>query len=295
MKKTLMIPYLLSAVFLAAVSSAQQAAFPVKWEEMTTPEFISAVEKSEATCLIPIGVLEKHGPHLPLGTDMLSIREIAVRAARKEYSIVFPHYYFGQIHEARHQPGTMAYSPELLWKMLQETCDELGRNGIRKIILVNGHGGNNSFLPYFCQSQLAGKRDYSVIIFQPEHDPETAEKIRKLRETTTDGHAGETETSEMLVLHPGITHPERGNEQSGADLNRLELPYGYTAIWWYAKFPNHYAGDGSKANRELGNLLINSDVDQLAKLIKAVKTDDTVHKLQQQFYKQSEQPLETKQ
>jgi len=280
----------------ASASENSTTNLPVQYEELTAPDFIRAVKQSAGTCIIPIGIMEKHGPHLPLGTDMLDIREVAVRAAHQEYCIIFPEYYFGQIYEAKHQPGTLAYSPELVWNILQETCDELARNGIKKIILVNGHGGNNSFLPYFCQSQLAQRKDYAVILFRPQDDPVVAEKVKSLRKTTTGGHAGETETSTMLVHRPDLVHVDRAKDQSGQDQQRLEnLRYGYTGIWWYAKYPNHYAGDGSYANRKIGELLIDSDAGQLAELVKVLKTDDTVLKLQQRFYNEAEKPLETKQ
>lgn len=268
----------------------------IKYEELTAPEFVQAVIRSGRTCIIPTGILEKHGPHLPLGTDLLDCREVALRAAIKEYCIVFPEYYFGQIYEAKHQPGTIAYSPQLVWNILQETCDELSRNGIKKIILVNGHGGNNNFLPYFCQAQLASRKDYAVFFFSPENDPEVAKKVNSLRKTTTGGHAGETEVSTMLVHHPDIVHMERGKDQSGQNINRLNnLPYAYTGIWWYARYPNHYAGDGSQGSSEIGELLINSDVDQLVKLIRVLKNDDSTEKLQQKFFTESENPLNTKQ
>ena len=140
-------------------------ALSVQYEELTAPDFIQAVENSDAVCIIPIGILEKHGPHLPLGTDLFDAREIALRAAKKEYCVVFPEYYFGQIYEAKHQPGTIAYRPELTWSILTETCNELGRNGFKKIVLVNGHGGNTHFLHYFCQAQLEDRKGYSVILF----------------------------------------------------------------------------------------------------------------------------------
>ncbi|MBN1290682.1 MAG: creatininase family protein [Candidatus Latescibacteria bacterium] len=286
--------FLFLFVVCIAVVNAQE--IPVKLEELTAPEFIQAVELSGGTCIIPIGVMEKHGPHLPLGTDMLDIREVSLRAAKKEYTIIFPAYYFSQIFEAKHQPGTIAYSPELIWNILQETCDELGRNGITKIILVNGHGGNNSFLPYFCQSQLSQRKEYAVVLFRPQEDSEVEEQVQKLRKTTTGGHAGETETSTMLVHSPDIVHVDRGGEQSGEDQHRLDqLTNGYTGIWWYAKYPNHYAGDGSHASVKIGELLIESDVKQLVELIKTLKTDDSVLKLQEQFYNESENPLKTKQ
>ena len=283
------------AVF-AREKPASSSDLPVKWGELTAPDFVKAVKKSGGVCLIPIGVFEKHGPHLPLGTDLIDVREMALRAAGKEYALVFPEYYFSQILEARHQPGTIAYSPRLIWDILQETCDELSRNGIKKIVLVNGHGGNNSFLPFFSLTQLGKQRDYCVVLFQPETNPTVAEEIEKLRETKTGGHAGENETSMMQVSRPDLVHMDRAKEQSGEDLARLKhIPFKYTGIFWYAQYPNHYAGDGSYAKPELGELLINSRAEQLAELIKILKTDDTILDLQNRFYKESRNPLETKQ
>src|SRR5207248_6776436 len=110
--------------------------------------FVRAIERSEATCALPFGILEKHGPHLPLGTDLLDVRYAALHAAEQEYTVVFPEYYFGQIFEARHEPGTVAYSAHLQLELLQETTDEMARNGCKKIIIVNGHGGNEHLLPF---------------------------------------------------------------------------------------------------------------------------------------------------
>ena len=89
------------------------------WEELTADDFVEAV-KSTGVCVIPMGVVEKHGSHLPLGTDMIIGRTIAEMAARLEPFVIFPYYYFGQINEARHVPGTIAVSPELQMKLLQE-------------------------------------------------------------------------------------------------------------------------------------------------------------------------------
>jgi creatinine amidohydrolase len=288
----------------AATAAAQTPSAPnapgelsVHWEELTAPDFARAVERSAGTAIVPLGILEKHGPHLPLGTDLFDARELATRAARQEYTIVFPPYYFGQIFEARHQPGTVAYSERLIWDLLQETVDEIARNGIRKVILVNGHGGNNSFLPFFCQSQLARRRHFAVYLFQPDADPEASAAIRKLRKTDMDMHAGEVETSTMLAHHPQLVHLERAGEQSGADQARLGagLPDTYTAIWWYARFPNHYAGDARPANRELGEAVVSARARQLGAMIRAVKADAKVLELQRQFFDQAERPLATPQ
>jgi len=271
-----------------------EEALPVKYEELTAPEFREAVILSGATCIIPLGILEKHGPHLPLGTDLLDVRELALRAAGKEYAVVFPEYYAGQILEARHQPGTIAYSHETMWNLLDETCRELARNGMKKIVLVNGHGGNNNFLRYFCQVQLAEKKDYCVVLFTPEEDPAVMEKVERLRNYPEDSHAGDLETGMMMVARPDLVHAELAGTQSGEDQGRLnDIPDMYTAIWWYSKYPNHYAGDATNPSREAAAILIEHRAELLARLIRNLKQNDDILRLQERFFEEAEQPLNT--
>jgi creatinine amidohydrolase len=281
----------------AGATSATDAGtkLSVHYEELTAPDFVRAVERSGGTCIIPLGIIEKHGPHLPLGTDLIAARETVRRAAEREYAIVFPAYYFGQIFEARHQPGTLAYSERLMFDVLSETCAELARNGIKKIILYNGHGGNNSFLPFFCQAQLASPKDYVVYLYAPAADAEDDPEVRKLVKTDLDMHAGERETSEMVEVAPGLVHLERAKEESGADLARLAaLTRAYTGIWWYARFPNHYAGDGAAASAALGKLLVSKTVDDLAAMIKEVKADAAALELQKRFFENAAAPVPAK-
>jgi creatinine amidohydrolase len=285
---------ILPALFLTVVLMAQQinpGNLPFKMEDLTSPKFPKAVNLAAGVCVIPLGIIEKHGPHLPLGTDMYEAREIAFHAAEKEYAIVFPPYFVGQIFEARHQPGAMAYSNELMWKMLEETCKELSRNGLKKIILLNGHGGNSSFLQYFCQSQLAKQQDYVVVMFRPGNDPVNGKEIKSLKKATLDGHAGEEETSMMYYINPAFVDQEALKSESGLDQDRLsKLPFGYTGIWWYAKYPNHFASDINTPNKRLGELLITSDAGQLAELIKFMKSNNTVQQLQDEFFKRADNP-----
>jgi len=270
-----------------------------KWEELTAPDFVRAVEKSGKVCIVPLGIIEKHGPHMPLGTDLIIVRATVLTAVRQEYAVVFPEFYTGQINEARHQPGTVAYSPELVWKMLQETCDEIARNGFEKIILVNGHGGNNSLLPYFCMSLLSQKRNYAVYLFQPRTDSAAHARVEKLMKKLppdAGGHAGTTEASVMKVVRPDLLKMDQVSSESGENLNRLSaLPDAYTGIWWYARYPNHYEGNAKYASEELGKALFDEDVVQLVRMIKEVKADTRVKELQEQFYREAENPLNTKQ
>ncbi len=280
---------------LLAVASAVLAQAPplsVKWEELTAGDFAAAIARSQGACLLPFGILEKHGPHLPLGTDLLNVRHVSLQAAEQEYAVVFPPYYFGQIFEAKHEPGTIAYSASLQMAMLQETTAEMARNGCKKIVVVNGHGGNTSLLPFFSQSELATPRDYVVYSYlRPTTPPGGPAKKSK-----TDGHAGESETSNTLVSHPELVKMDRASLQSGIDRNRLDLPAGvYTGIWWYAKYPNHYAGDGAAATRELGEFQMKAWISGLANTIRAVKADQASLRLQNEFFEKARRPLETKQ
>src|SRR5438105_13761869 len=152
------------APLAASALTARAQRLSPKWEELTAADFLRALEASATSCVLPFGIIEKHGPAGPLGTDLINVRYTTLLAAADEYAIVFPEYYVGQIFEAKHQPGTVAYSRRLQLDLLQETTDEMARNGCKKIIIVNGHGGNNSLLPFFAQTQLDTRHDYVVYV-----------------------------------------------------------------------------------------------------------------------------------
>lgn len=291
MKNFLSALVLLSLLALPALTIQAQTPptrdLSASWEELTSGDFVKATELSQGLCIIPMGVVEKHGQHLPLGTDVFIARELSLLAARTEYAVVFPFWYAGQIFEARHQPGTISYSPELLFRLLDETCREISRNGFKKILLVNGHGGNTNLIQYFCQTQLESERDYSVYFFNAELDPETNLRIRAMRKSTTGGHADEVESSQMAYFRPDLVHIDRATTDSGEDLNRLPLPGAYTGIWWYAKYPNHYAGDAKDANPELGQYVMEKRVEKLAGVIRMIKADTTTRHLQNRFYREA--------
>jgi creatinine amidohydrolase len=276
----------LAGAFVGLASAAGAQDLPARWDELTASDWPKALERSAATCILPIGILEKHGPHAPIGSDLIHVREWSARATKREYAVVFPDYFYGQIYEARHQPGTFALPPTLVLELLQATCDEIGRNGFKKIVIVNGHGGNPNLLRYFVQSQLAERHDYVVYFFDPAPNPALDEQVKKLRKSDPagDAHAGERETSTLLYLRPDLVKMDRATQESGANQKRLVLPDLYTAIWWYAGYPNHYAGEGDKATAELGRVLTESRIDTLVRALKAVKADPSAPALQKEFF-----------
>jgi len=262
----------------------------VQWEDLTAGDFVKAIHQAQGTCILPFGILEKHGQQLPLGTDLISARYVSLAAARQEPAVVFPAYYFGQIAEARQQPGTIAYSRSLQLALLQETTDEMARNGCKKIVIVNGHGGNEYLLPYFAQTQLQMPHDYVLYVFGlPEHDVPGRPKV-----VAPGGlHASEEETSRTMIAAPDTVKLDRANEESGADQHRLHLPDTlYTGIYWYASYPNHYAGNAAAANKALGKFDMETWTGQIVTALKAVKADDASLKLQAEYYEKATHPMD---
>lgn len=263
---------------------AQQ--LPARWDELTASDWPKALEQSDSTIILPIGILEKHGPHVPIGSDLIQVREWAARATKKEYAVVFPDFFYGQINEAKQQPGAFALPETVVWNLLETTCDEIGRNGFKKIVIINGHGGNPQMIRYFLQTRLEKRRPYAVYFFEPGEDSVYSAKFKALYKSylKDDGHAGETETSTLLYLRPDLVQMHRAKSESGSAQHRLNIPHVETPIWWYADFPNHYAGNGALASRELGKLINEHYVDQLVTTLKAIKTDQETLKLQKEYF-----------
>lgn len=275
---------LILLLLISSCSFAQE--LPARWDELTTSDWSEAMEKSSKTCILPIGILEKHGPHSPLGTDLIHVREVAARAVKDEYAVVFPDYYYGQINEARQQPGTFALPSRLIYDLLEATCDEIARNGFDKIVILNGHGGNPEFLQFFMQSQLNKRKNYVVYLYTPQEDEDYNKKFKKLYKSDASGdmHAGERETSTLLHLRPDLMRMDQAKKESGANQDRMEIAGVYTPIWWYAGFPNHYAGEGAKATKELGKLIAEHEINSFSKTLKAIKADKKTLELQIEYY-----------
>jgi creatinine amidohydrolase len=111
-----------------------------------------------------------------------------------------------------------------------------------------------------------------------------------------DMHAGQSETSNTMISRPDLVHLDRAGQESGADQKHDPLPDTlYTGIWWYARFPDHYSGDGTIASKELGEADVKLWVSTIAEVIRAVKADENSLRLQNEFFEKSRHPLDTKQ
>ncbi len=283
--KNWLTPVIASLLLLVTYATKAQAPHS-RWDELTASEWPKALQMSDSTCILPIGILEKHGPHAPIGSDLIQVREWAARATKQEYAVVFPDYFYGQINEAKHQYGTFALSERVVWDLLEATCDEIGRNGFKKILIINGHGGNPEMIRYFMQTRLEKQRNYAVYFFEPNTDSTYRSQYKSLHKSNEamDQHAGERETSVLLYLRPDLVKMDSAANENGMAQKRLDIPNVYTPIWWYADYPNHYAGEGSKATIELGKLVTEHIIGQLVTALKAVKTDIKTLALQKEFF-----------
>lgn len=260
---------------------------PNRWDELVASDWELALEESKNTCILPIGILEKHGPGVPIGSDLIRAREWADRATKQEYAVVFPDYFYGQINEAKQQYGTFSLPSQLAMELLEATTSEIARNGFKKIIIINSHGGNPQMIRYFIQNQLEKKKDYVVYFFEPDIPAEVADQIRAARKSdpATDQHGGEREASEILYLRPDLVKLDRSTRESGANQARLKLPPTlYTAIWWYASYPNHYAGQAEFGSEELGQIITENTISSLTQAIRAVKQDTITLGVQKEYF-----------
>ena len=257
----------------------------IRWEHLTPAEF-KKLAKEEQVCILPIGSLERHGEHMPYGTDAIVAHTIACRAAEQEPCVVFPPYWFGQVHEAACFAGTINFPTELLLKMLETLLDQIAQNGFKKILILNGHGGNRHFLEYFAMSQLDREVDYTLYISFVVGGPHF--RALDIWEKPGGGHADESETSMIMAAAPGTVkmdcQPYAEPILPKGDLAHLKENGIHTGLWWYGDYPENVTGTPSAATQEKGEAAISASVEDLVDVIRTVKADTAAPRLQKEFY-----------
>lgn len=259
----------------------------MQWELLTPPEF-DRLAREEQVCVVPIGCLERHGAHMPFGTDSLIAHKIAVEAAKKEPCVVFPPYHFGQIHEAAMHSGAIALPQRLALELLEAVCDEIARNGFKKIVLLNGHGGNSTFLDYFLKSNLSRKVDYTLYLvpmYSSGLSDEEQEKIKAICGKNGD-HAGEWEGSLVMAAAPGSVKIEQQiYEEPILPTKRLaHLGRVKSLREWNANYPYNTTGRPSKATQAQGEAMLEIYIEAFVRDLKIIKADTETKKVQQEFY-----------
>jgi len=257
----------------------------MEWEKITSSELYDLTR--EEVCIIPIGSLEKHGEHLPLGNDGLIAHKIALLAAKEEPAAVLPPLFYTYTKEMKNLSGAISLETDVFLKLLENICDEVARNGFKKIILLNFHGGNTFLLKVFLQHILDKGKDYAVYLPPIFLAPETVAEVRETRET---GHAGEIETSISLYLFPELCKMERVPEAFFSSRRDYDVSPSSTSVDWYSSYPDGYVGTAKVASSEKGKRIVEAHVKKLIDLIRKIKKDDKVIAKMKRFNSELKSP-----
>ena len=163
--------------------------------------------------LLPVGSTENHGPHLPLGTDFLTACHVAELAAEKGSWLQLPTVPVGVSEHHRQFWGTLWVSPEILRDYVMGIVRSLAFHGLRKVVMVNGHGGNTAALDRVVRI-LREEKIHAFVFEWWNAIPELIDELCQLPHD----HAGEMETSMILSIDPTLVKPGRFQQAASANV-----------------------------------------------------------------------------
>jgi creatinine amidohydrolase/Fe(II)-dependent formamide hydrolase-like protein len=224
--------------------------------------------------LLPVGAVEQHGPHLPLDTDAFDADYLARRVAESctdPKPLVLPLISYGVSYHHDDFPGTISVGNEALSSMVYDVGMSCARNGITKLIIVNGHGGNTPALQF--AAQLINR---DAMIFTAVDTGETSDvDLAELCETPNDVHAGEIETSTALAVRPQLVDMASAERFVPQFSSRYLDFTARRSIEWYARTarisPSGILGDPTRASRQKGDKMWQVMVGNLVELVEDLK------------------------
>jgi creatinine amidohydrolase len=217
-------------------------------------------ERAATTAVLPVGSYEQHGPFLPLATDTVVAVTVA-HAIAAEYPVrLLPPVTISCSHEHAAWPGTVSISAATLYAIVTDVAQSLRRNGVERLAIVNGHGGN--YVLGNVVQESAGR----MALFPSEVDWAKARAAADM-ETPVDSdmHAGELETSILLHAHPRLVHPDFAEHDHLADDRNRMLTLSLAA---YTE--SGVVGRPSLASAEKGELALASLVASFADVLTAL-------------------------
>jgi len=247
----------------------------VMWKELTAAELV-AKAAADAIVLLPVASMEQHGPHLPVGVDSILCEAVCRGAAEAVASapavIVAPTLWCGMAEHHMAFGGTFSFDSASYRTVLLCLLTSLERDGFKRVLIVNGHGGNiaalAAFLPDFAAATALKIRTTTYFELAQAAMPAILEDQDGVR------HACEAETSMMLAVAPALVRLDALSAAHGpAHVHRRPL-----ALGQYRSFrdftPSGVVGDARRASRDKGERLIAAAVEALAALLRAPQTWD---------------------
>jgi creatinine amidohydrolase len=252
----------------------------MRFEELTSPE-VASLDRDRTILVLPLGSVEQHGNHMPLGTDTLLAHGVSLAAAERSQggTVVLPPPWYGFSAHHMRFAGSITLGAETLMAVAEDIVGSLVSHGFRRVLIVNGHGGNGGVVDLLA-SKL-GHRHYgqariaALTYFQLARDA-----IAALRRSEPGGmgHACEFETAMVQHIRPDLvkmeramaTYPDPGSPYLTTDL------LGGSAIKTYLDFadlsPTGTLGDPALATPEAGERFFAAVVAELAALIEDFRT-----------------------
>ncbi|MCW4050288.1 MAG: creatininase family protein [Candidatus Bathyarchaeota archaeon] len=173
-------------------------------QELTRPAFEDWLEnEAEPVVIVGIGAIEQHGTHLPLGTDSLGVEKFIHDAASRTNSVCIHPCWPGYSPHHMSFKGSITFSEDTLLAILLDTIESLAEHGIKRIVLINFHGGNSNIMKLAAQ---IAKREFRVMIATPEgpRNTETSKKILERMQRYLEVHSGPRETAFALHYFPEL-------------------------------------------------------------------------------------------
>jgi len=235
------------------------------WIDLTTAEF-GVIDRARTIALLPVGATEQHGPHLPLSVDSRIVAALVKRVAETLPSpfplSVLPMLHFGVSPEHADFPGTLSLSAETMLAVLMDVGRSVAAAGIKKLAILNGHGGQPQILDIAAQKL---RRECRLLVFPLNgYRYWNVEKHFGPDEAAFGIHGGAAETSIMLAIAGETVRRDKlADFQSlAADMAKTYRhlrPYGRIAgFGWQAQDlnPQGAVGNATRADPAKGEALL---------------------------------------
>lgn len=243
------------------------------WEQLTWPELEAYLKKVD-TAILPCGAIEQHGPHLPVDIDYYDAKYLACQVADRcaePKPLVLPSIPFGVSYHHENFKGTLSVTNDGLSKFVYDIGMSLAKNGVKKLIIINGHGDNAPTLSYAAQMINRDSRMFVCVDTGETSDID----MYGLIDTPNDIHAGEIETSTTLAIRPEMVQMDKAvNETLNFGSNYLDYDSD-RGVSWYVRTEkiskSGVMGDATKATAEKGAKMWDIMIKHLVKFVESVK------------------------
>jgi creatinine amidohydrolase/Fe(II)-dependent formamide hydrolase-like protein len=241
--------------------------------ELSWPEAERRLREVDVA-LLPVGAVEQHGPHLSLDTDAFDADYLARRVAEAcsdPKPLVLPLIPYGVSYHHEDFPGTVSVSNEALASIVRDIGLSCARNGITKLVIVNGHGGNTATLQFAAQMINREANIFTCVDTGETSDVDLGE----LCETANDVHAGEIETSTALATRPDLVDMSVAEAFVPSFSSRYLDFTTKRSVEWYARTarisPSGVLGDPTRASAAKGAEIWRIMVANLVELVEEIK------------------------